>query len=315
MTQIWTANADAGACHAYAHCSALEPGARCERLGDSAAVVQLEEVPCLAGRPDVRQWDIGQLASDGSCVILSAKCGADLAPCTPSARQVSCPAQAIAAPTDESAASATLEIAATARGNLDRGRAALNAKNPKLAREYFEYVRQRFPFSTLAHDAELGLVDADALAFRATPAGTSAPIESHCAFIAHHPWHPRVVSGDVACQIEKLQNRPCAPGDRAAERSCAPAASRSSHEAELALIEQDLVGVPITEEASTAPLCAFIEHHPFAPEVTTGEVACRINKLQGEACVPQQIVPIHYCRLSYCEDPNGEGHGRPECKR
>lgn len=309
MRQIWTVNVDGGACYAYAHCAALEPAEHCQHAGNTTATVQIEEVPCLADRPDVQQWDIGQLASDGSCVILSAKCGADLTPCAPPPQPVSCPdiGATASAPSGAGEEAEPPDVSTTAQGNLDKGRAALAAKDAKRARVYFEFLLQRFPLSSQVHEAELGLVDADALEHRA---GSPGAIASHCAFIAHHPWHPRVVSGDVACQLARLQNRPCVPGDRAAERSCSPV----SHEAELAQIELDLAEVPVTDSTGTAPLCAFIEHHPFDPTVTSGEVACRINKLQGRECVAKQIVPTGYCWLSYCEDPHGEGRLRPECK-
>lgn len=351
MRQIWTVNVDGGACYAYAHCGALEPAEHCQHVGTATVTVQIEEVPCLADRPDVQQWDIGQLASDGSCVILSAKCGADLAPCAPPTQPASCLdiAATAFAPSGAAEEAGPPDVAVTAQGNLDKGRAALAAKDAKRARGYFEFALQRFPLATLVHEVELGLVDADALELGAGSPGALDPIASHCAFIAHHPWHPRVVSGEVACQLERLQKRPCVPGDRAAERSCSPVTSstadaelkkareaaakndrtaarahlelvmtqaprsRLSHEAELALIELDLADVPVTDGIGTAPLCAFIEHHPFDPSVTSGAVACRINTLQGRECVAKQIVPTG-CRLSYCEDPHGEGRLRSECQ-
>ena len=74
--------------------------------------------------------------------------------------------------------------------------------------------------STKIHDAELGLLDAAAMQFLAEGRDDVDTVVDHCHFIEHHPWHPRVVNGDVACQINKIQKTPCVAGERIATRYC-----------------------------------------------------------------------------------------------
>jgi hypothetical protein len=116
-----------------------------------------------------------------------------------------------------------VEYSVSADKNLEKGRAALAANDHKAARAYFAFVLSRFPMATNVHDAELGLLDADTAQYLAEGRDDVSTFISHCQFIEHHPWHPRVVSGDVACQINKIQKTPCVAGQRTAPKYCSKA--------------------------------------------------------------------------------------------
>jgi hypothetical protein len=121
-----------------------------------------------------------------------------------------------AAPTTSS----PYDFSVTAQQNLEKGRAALLAEDPRTARAYFQFAIDRFPMSSLRHDAELGLIEADAIEYIAQGRDDIDTITNHCVFIAHHPSHPRVVDGTVACEINRIQGTPCVAGDRDAARYC-----------------------------------------------------------------------------------------------
>ena len=113
-----------------------------------------------------------------------------------------------------------VEYSVSVDKNLEKARAALDAKDHVAARAYYAFVISRFPMSTKIHDAELGLLDAAAMQFLAEGRDDVDTVVDHCHFIEHHPWHPRVVNGDVACQINKIQKTPCVAGERIATRYC-----------------------------------------------------------------------------------------------
>jgi hypothetical protein len=142
-----------------------------------------------------------------------------LVACGSSAKTVCPPPPPVAAPapTPPSAASppSGVDYGVSAQVNLDRGQAALAKHDPVAAAAYFAFVIARFPLSRLRHDAELGAIDAEA----AAEGGELQP-DAYCAFIEHHPFQPRVVSGEVACRIYKLKGKECAPSDAFARKYC-----------------------------------------------------------------------------------------------
>jgi hypothetical protein len=137
---------------------------------------------------------------------------------------------------DPDAPPPNVEYSVTAEKNLEKGRAALAKKDFAAARAYFTFLIGRFPHSSFIHDAELGLAEVEV---------TERPV---------------IASSD-----------------------------------------------------DTAAYCQFIEHHPFHPLVTNGDLACRVNTLQKVPCVAKQTVPVKYCGVSYCKAPDAAK--RPECKQ
>ena len=115
---------------------------------------------------------------------------------------------------------ANVEYSVSVDKNMEKGRAALAANDHRAARAYFAFVVSRFPTSTKIHDAELGVLEADAAQYIAEGRDDVDTVTAHCSFIEHHPWHPRVVNGEVACQINKIQKAPCVAGQRVAPRYC-----------------------------------------------------------------------------------------------
>jgi hypothetical protein len=86
-------------------------------------------------------------------------------------------------------------------------------------------VLSRFSRSALVHDAELGLLDADAADAHGDvgsygPAGDART--GYCLYIAHHPTHLRVTSGDLACRIRKLAHEACIDGEIDTPDHCPP---------------------------------------------------------------------------------------------
>jgi len=121
---------------------------------------------------------------------------------------------------DPSAPLANVEYSVSAERNIEKGRAAITAEDFAAARAYFQFAIDRFPFSSLVHDAELGLVETDTAELVKLGRDDADSVVGHCHFIAHHPFHPRVVNGDVACMVNKIQHTPCDANDRAAAKYC-----------------------------------------------------------------------------------------------
>ena len=94
----------------------------------------------------------------------------------------------------------------SAQKNVEKGQAALAAHQLDHAQKYFAFTLSRFPFSGFAHDAELGLADVEVA--RATVIVEDTTV-GYCQFIEHHPFHPAVTSGDVACRVQTAQKKPC----------------------------------------------------------------------------------------------------------
>jgi hypothetical protein len=113
-----------------------------------------------------------------------------------------------------------VEYSVSVDKNLEKGRAALAANDHVAARAYFTFVIARFPMSTKIHDAELGLLEVDTAQFIAEGRDDVDTFIGHCQFIEHHPWHPRVVNGEVACQVNKIQKTPCVAGQRVPSKYC-----------------------------------------------------------------------------------------------
>jgi hypothetical protein len=102
---------------------------------------------------------------------------------------------------------AGVDYSVSAENNLIKGRESLVAKNYEAATAYFAFVLSRFPLSKFTHDAELGLVEAEV---EARPViGSEYETAAYCTFIQHHPFHPLVLNGDLACRVNKLQKSPC----------------------------------------------------------------------------------------------------------
>jgi outer membrane protein assembly factor BamD len=84
----------------------------------------------------------------------------------------------------------------TAKQNYDKGMASLKDEDFAEAKKYFQFVKQKFPFSKYAVMAELALADAQFLKGDYTES-----IESYKAFARLHPTHEKVEDGYVAYRI------------------------------------------------------------------------------------------------------------------
>ncbi len=84
----------------------------------------------------------------------------------------------------------------TAKQNYERGLAELKDENFSDAIQYFTYVKQKFPFSTYAPLAELGLADTEY-----ERGNYQEAIDSYRSFIRLHPRHEKVSSGYAAFRI------------------------------------------------------------------------------------------------------------------
>jgi hypothetical protein len=77
---------------------------------------------------------------------------------------------------------------------------------------------------------------------------------------------------------------------------------RSSHihDAELGLLHVAVAQAEVVNADTTNGYCNFIEHHPWHASVQSGELACRVDKLQGRTC-QQGAKMSQYCgKPSYC---------------
>jgi outer membrane protein assembly factor BamD len=98
------------------------------------------------------------------------------------------------ATSDESSKSVTYSL--TAKQNYEKGMAALKDEDYAEAQKYFQFVKQKYPFSKFAVLAELALADAQFDRGNYTEA-----IDSYKSFTRLHPTHDRVEDGYVAFRI------------------------------------------------------------------------------------------------------------------
>jgi outer membrane protein assembly factor BamD len=84
----------------------------------------------------------------------------------------------------------------TAKQNYEKGMAELKDENYAEAKKYFQFVKQKFPFSKYAVMAELALADAQFAQGKFTEAN-----ESYKSFARLHPTHEKVEDGYVAFKI------------------------------------------------------------------------------------------------------------------
>jgi outer membrane protein assembly factor BamD len=84
----------------------------------------------------------------------------------------------------------------TAKQNYEKGMAELKDENFPEAQKYFQFVKQKYPFSKYAVLAELALADAQFARGNYTEA-----IDSYKSFTRLHPTHEKVENGYVAFRI------------------------------------------------------------------------------------------------------------------
>src|SRR5262249_16919841 len=84
----------------------------------------------------------------------------------------------------------------TAKQNYEKGQAELKHENFPEAQKYFQFVKQKFPFSKYAVLAELALADTQFARGNYTEA-----VDSYKAFIRLHPTHEKVEDGFAAFKV------------------------------------------------------------------------------------------------------------------
>jgi outer membrane protein assembly factor BamD len=84
----------------------------------------------------------------------------------------------------------------TAKQNYEKGLAELKDENFPEAQKYFQFVKQKYPFSKFAVLAELGIADTQFARANYTEA-----IDSYKSFARLHPTHEKVEDGYVAFKI------------------------------------------------------------------------------------------------------------------
>jgi len=84
----------------------------------------------------------------------------------------------------------------TAKQNYEKGMAELKDENYAEAKKYFQFVKQKFPFSKFAVMAELAIADA-----QYAQGNYTESIESYKSFARLHPTHEKVEDGYVAFKI------------------------------------------------------------------------------------------------------------------
>jgi outer membrane protein assembly factor BamD len=84
----------------------------------------------------------------------------------------------------------------TAKQNYEKGMAELKDESYGEAKKYFQFVKQKFPFSKYAVMAELALADA-----QFAQGNYTESIESYKSFSRLHPTHEKVEDGYVAFRI------------------------------------------------------------------------------------------------------------------
>jgi outer membrane protein assembly factor BamD len=98
------------------------------------------------------------------------------------------------ATTDEESKTVTYSL--TAKQNYEKGLAELKDENFPEAQKYFQFVKQKYPFSKYAVLAELGIADTQFARGNYTEA-----IDSYKSFTRLHPTHEKVEDGYVAFRI------------------------------------------------------------------------------------------------------------------
>ncbi|HVV48503.1 MAG TPA: outer membrane protein assembly factor BamD, partial [Polyangia bacterium] len=84
----------------------------------------------------------------------------------------------------------------TAKQNYEKGMAALKDESYAEAKKYFQFVKQKFPFSKYAVMAELAVADTEF-----EQGSYTESIESYKSFARLHPTHEKVEDGYVAFKI------------------------------------------------------------------------------------------------------------------
>jgi outer membrane protein assembly factor BamD len=84
----------------------------------------------------------------------------------------------------------------TAKQNYEKGLAELKDENYPEAQKYFQFVKQKFPFSKFAVLAELAIADTQYARGNYTEA-----VDSYKAFIRLHPTHEKVEDGYAAFRV------------------------------------------------------------------------------------------------------------------
>jgi outer membrane protein assembly factor BamD len=84
----------------------------------------------------------------------------------------------------------------TAKQNYEKGLAELKDENYPEAQKYFQFVKQKFPFSKFAVLAELAIADSQLARGNYTEA-----VDSYKAFIRLHPTHEKVEDGYAAFKV------------------------------------------------------------------------------------------------------------------
>ena len=84
----------------------------------------------------------------------------------------------------------------TAKQNYEKGLAELKDENYPEAQKYFQFVKQKFPFSKFAVLAELAIADTQFARGNYTEA-----VDSYKAFIRLHPTHEKVENGYAAFKV------------------------------------------------------------------------------------------------------------------
>src|SRR5947208_14117858 len=84
----------------------------------------------------------------------------------------------------------------TAKQNYEKGLAELKDENYPEAQKYFQFVKQKYPFSKFAVLAELAIADTQFARGNYTEA-----VDSYKAFIRLHPTHEKVENGYAAYRV------------------------------------------------------------------------------------------------------------------
>ncbi len=90
----------------------------------------------------------------------------------------------------------------TAKQNYDKGMAELKDESYAEAKKYFQFVKQKFPFSKYATMAELALADT-----QFAQGNYTESIESYKSFARLHPTHEKVEDGYIAFRISESYYR------------------------------------------------------------------------------------------------------------
>src|SRR6185369_2238804 len=93
-------------------------------------------------------------------------------------------------------ASKPITYSLTAKQNYEKGLAELKDENYPEAQKYFQFVKQKYPFSKFAVMAELALADT-----QFARGNYNEAIDSYKSFARLHPTHEKVEDGYVAFKI------------------------------------------------------------------------------------------------------------------